>query len=329
MGKELSAIKAVLFLAALMCAPAAQGADDAALLPPAATAGYSKAGQPRFFKGAQLYDHIDGGGEPFLELGFEACTVQKYSRGKSELVCEIYRMSDAAAALGVYLMNCGAETPSPQIQERHALSPNQLILLKGAFYAVVTSPEESPGLDKDLVAFGKALASLLPGAPAPGVLGLLPREGQVPGSLRIIRGPVLLDSVVTLGPGDILQLKGKVTALSADYAGQGGAVETRIAAQYPDEQEARSALAHLKAHLDGTFEVVSEDSRGFTVHDRRGAYGRACVEGERLEVRLGLAQKPGCASASQGAGAFFLSAAILSFVRAASSGSVSYQRDLS
>ena len=235
----------MLFLAPLLFSLAALGSDDSDLLPPEGTAGYAKAGAPRVFKGAQLYDHIDGGGEPFLELGFETCAVQKYLKGSGELVLELYRMTDPAAALGVYLMACGAEGRSPEVPERHSLSPNQVLLVKGRHYAVATSPEERPGLQQELVAFAKALAAALPDAPPPEALGLLPAEGRVPGSLRVIRGPILLDSVVTLGPGDVLLLRGKVTAVAADVKGGSGPAETWIVAEYPSAEDALAALAHL------------------------------------------------------------------------------------
>jgi hypothetical protein len=283
---------AVLGLATLLYTAAARGASEADLLPPDGTSGYARAGSPRVFKGAQLYDHIDGGGEPFLELGFETCAVQKYRKGKGELVLELYRMTDSAAALGVYLMNCGAEGRSPEIAERHALSPNQLLLLKGRHYAVATSPEERPGLEKDLVAFGKALAAAIPDAPAPPILDLLPREGLSPGTTRIIRGPVLLDSVVTLGPGDVLLLKGRATAVAADLKGKDGAVETLIVADYSEAAAALAALAHLQANLDPGFELLASSASALVVRAPNGTYGQAKTDGKRLEIRLGLGQRP-------------------------------------
>lgn len=283
---------AALLLATLLFAPAARGADGAELLPPGGTAGYAKAGAPRVFKGAQLYDHIDGGGEPFLELGFETCAVQKYLKGSGELVLELYRMTDSAAALGVYLMACGAEGRSPEVAERHSLSSNQLLLLKGRHCAVATSPEERPGLQQELVAFGKALAAALPDAPPPEVLSLLPAQGRVPGSLRIIRGPILLDSIVTLGPGDVLLLRGKVTAVAADVKGESGPAETWIVAEYPSAADALAALAHLKANLDPTFELLASGASSLVMRARGGAHGRAKAEGRRLEIRLGMVGRP-------------------------------------
>lgn len=46
-----------------------------------------------------------------------------------------------AAALGIYLASCGLETPDPALGERHTVGRNQLLLTKGRYYLVITSPE--------------------------------------------------------------------------------------------------------------------------------------------------------------------------------------------
>ena len=63
---------------------------------------WNRVGKYTVFKGANLYGHIDGGAEVFLELGFAHLEVQRYARGEEEEVSvEVYRMDDPAAALGM------------------------------------------------------------------------------------------------------------------------------------------------------------------------------------------------------------------------------------
>jgi len=268
-------------------------ASDAGFMPPRAFApDWSPEGPPRVYEGDALYDLIDGGGEIFLELGFEACTVQRYRKGTEELELDLYRMADPAAALGIYLMNCGRESPDKRLAERHTVGQSQLLLVKNRYYLVATSPESGPGMSAVLVEAAKAVAGHIPPAEPPPCLSWLPKEGLDPRSVRILRGPIGLQAIVTLGEGDVLQLRHGTTAVAGDFRAGDGQRATVIVARYGSELEAAAALRNLAQNLDSELSVVSTDDRGLTFKDRKGLYGRATVDGRLLSVRLGLAQKP-------------------------------------
>jgi hypothetical protein len=124
-------------------------------------------------------------------------------------------------------------------------------------------------------------------------LELLPEKGLVPGSERIVRGPIGLQSIVTLGEGDILLLDRKATAVTGDYKEKDGTVRTLVVAEYASPQEAAESLRNLMAKLDAQFSVLSSGDRGLVFKDRKGHFGQAVAAGPRLTVQLGLAQKPG------------------------------------
>jgi hypothetical protein len=280
------------FLAAVSLAFSAT--SDGALLPPDAFAqGWSKDGSAKVYEGEALYDHIDGGGEVFLELGFEACSVQRYRRGPAQFTIELYRMKDAAAALGIYLMNCGRETPEKAFLERHTVGRNQLLAQKGRYYLVATSPEAEPGMAQILVAAAKAVTGQIPKAGPIAFLGLLPKEGLLSGSERIVRGSIGLQSIVTLGEGDVLLLDRKATAVAADYKDKGGATHSLLIAEYASPQAAAESLRHLIAQLDPQFSILSAGDRDLVFKDRKGHFGQAALEGAQLTIRLDLAKKPG------------------------------------
>ncbi len=285
----------VFIVAALLlvgAAPALAAGDPALLPPDGFSAGWAKEGPPKVYEGEGLYDHIDGGGEPFLELGFEACTVQRYRKGGDLFTLELYRMTDAAAALGIYLTQCGRETPDKGLSERHTVGRNQLMMVKGHYYVVATSPDASAGLPAALVAAAKAAAEGIPTAEPPAVLALLPKEGLVPGSLRILRGPIGLGALVTLGDGDVLLLNRKVTAVAGDYRDKDGATHTLIVAPYPDEAGARAALQNLGAHLDPLLRAEASEPARLLWRDHKGHFGVAYVEGSALRVKTGLSARP-------------------------------------
>lgn len=257
-------------------------------LPPAAdfAPGWSLGETIVFVKG-NLYDFIDGGADLYLEFGFERVLVQRYRKGEAELTLEAYEMTDADAALGIYLMKCGVETPVQDIPARNTGEPAQLTILKGRYFLHVNS--FSPGADllSDMVRLARrALESIADERPGPW-LDLLPAEGLVLGSERLIRGPNALQSIYTLGEGDILLLGGRLIAVAGDYRSESGPW-TLIVVPYPDETGAAAALSHLRAHLDSYLTVTDELKDGFVFKDFKEKYGAVERKGRVLEIRLNL-----------------------------------------
>jgi len=256
-----------------------------------AVTGWKKPENVRVFKEADLYGHINGGAELFLEFGFEQLAVQKYKSGSDEISVEAYRMIDPAAAAGIYLMKAGSkETPDKSFKERHTISRHQLMFQRNRWFVVVNNLGGAETVRPAMLKFGEAFATSLPATPAVPELALLPKAGLVPGSLRLHRGPYALQAVYTLGEGNILQLGPKVTAISGDYKAAAG-TWTEIVADYPDAGTARKALDHLQANLDEYLQVIAKMDSGFVFQDYKKLYGSVRVAGTRMEIRLKL-QKP-------------------------------------
>ena len=278
---------------ALLAAAAAAAAGDDALLPPSGFAGgWTRDGAAKVFDGSSLYNHIDGGAEIFLELGFERATVQRYARAADEVVVECYRMRDAEAALAIYLDKCGAETPSPGLAARHTAGRYQLLLVRDRFFVIVNNPPGTPAVAPALVEFARAIAGRLPPGAAVRAFDVLPREGLVPGSQRLIRGPVGLQEIATLGEGDVLRLGGTLTAAAARYAGGGAGDRTLVVVVYPSEAEAAVAFRHLVDHLDPEIRPLTAGERRLVFASYDGTFGVAARAGARLELTLLLKSRP-------------------------------------
>jgi hypothetical protein len=127
-------------------------------------------------------------------------------------------------------------------------------------------------------------------APVP-VLGLLPQAGFVAGSARIIRGPVGLQALYTLGDGDILQLGGKITGAAGDYKDASGAT-TLIIVDYPTPAAVAAAFKHLTANLDSYLKPTSTSATKLVFQDYEKKFGVVTVAGRRLQVRLHLTKPP-------------------------------------
>jgi hypothetical protein len=286
MRHKVFAAVAVLVLAA--GAAHAQPKGDGALLPAdGSVGGFKKSAPMKVFTSADLYGHIDGGAEAFLEMGFDQLTVQRYRDGANEITIELYRMTDATAARGIYLARCGRETPDPSLKERHTAGRHQVLLQRDRFYLLVNNTAGGTANAANLPKAAQAVASKLPADGPVTALSLLPRAGLVAGSARLFRGPVGLQATYTLGEGDILQLNGTLTAAAGDYAGF-----TLIVAEYPTPAAAAAALAHIKANLDAYLKVRAATAATLVFEDYEKKFGVATVAGNRLEVRVHLARPP-------------------------------------
>ncbi len=261
-------------------------------LPPAAdfAPGWSL-GERQVFKEGGLFDFIDGGAEIFIEFGFERVLVQRYAKGEAELTLEAYEMTDADAALGIYLMKCGVETPVAGLSARHTGDPAQLTILKGRYFLHVNSFGAGPDLTPEMIALARRALDAIPDESAGRHLDRLPAEGLVAGSARLLRGPYGLQSIVTLGEDDILSWGGKVIAVAGDYRAAND-TWTLIVSPYPDEAAASAALAYLRAHLDSYLKVTEERGAGFVFRDFKDKFGSVRKIGPVLELRLGLANPP-------------------------------------
>jgi hypothetical protein len=280
----------VLLLVALCACSRGQQGRTVDPFPPDGFQGVWKRGERLLFTGPELYSHIDGGAEVFLELGFDRLEVQRFVSPAGEVAVELYRMTDPEAALGIYLLKCGPETRHPGLADRHTLNPYQLQLVRGSAYLSVNRSAGEAG-GEELVALAREVVARLPAGDGGAAFSRLPTEGRVAGSERIVRGPFTLQEVVTLGEGDVLQLGGKVTAVAADFTGPGG-TSTRLVAAYPDQAAASAALANLRQHLDPYLEVVAQEADRFVYRDNAGRFGVVERRAERLELEANLASPP-------------------------------------
>jgi hypothetical protein len=271
-----------------------QTAPPSASLPgPGFAPGWAVSGPPRTFTGQDLFNQIDGGAELFLEFGFVRLRLQSYSRGKSELTLNAYEMAGPASALGVYLMKMGRETPFPEVRARNSSEDVQLTILKGRYFIQVDNLGEAAASRAETAALANAFLAGVAEGPAETPLHLLPAEGRVAGSERLIRGPYGLQPYFTFGEGDILSLGGRVFGALAEYRAPDGASFTRLIVPYPDAPAAAAALAHLRANLDTYLKVLGSRPDALVFEDFRKKFGIIEQKGPVLDIRVNLDLRPG------------------------------------
>ncbi len=294
------AVLAVLSGLLVLAAPAGLASDAARTLGQATAAplpvpepgfatGWAKAGPLKAFTGQDLFNQIDGGAELFLEFGFVRLRLQAYARDKAELTLNAYEMESPASALGVYLMKMGRETPFPEVAARNSSEEAQMTIVKGRFFVQVDNLGEAPASRADAAALANAFLAGVAAEPARTPLDLLPAEGRIAGTERLIRGPYGLQPYFTFGEGDILSLGGRTFGALAGYRTPAGAAYDRLIVPYPDDEAAAAALAHLKANLDPYIKVTGDRPDGFDFVDFQAKKGSVTRSGPVLDIRFNIA----------------------------------------
>jgi len=263
--------------------------------------GWQKKEPVREFDRNGLYGHINGGSELFLEFGFENLQVQTYLSNSDDIAVEVYRMDIPQSALGIYLLKCGKETPVPGVPVRNTGDYNQIMLLHGNYFVIVNNLAGKSSLLPVMVQLAGETLKLLPGGKEKNpdfsqLFSLLPLENRVAGSELLVRGYYSLQSIYTLGEGDILLLENKIFGVTAQYKDKNGGDYNLLVVRYPDEAYARKAFANLRANLDSYIRVLKSESESesesrensFTFKDYRDKYGRATLEKQILSIRFNL-----------------------------------------
>lgn len=267
--------------------------ESAVPLPDAsAIAPWEAAGAPRLWQAADLYGYINGGAELFLDLGFDRLAVRTYALERDEIVVEVYEMSDPVAGLGAWLAQTGPPAPDPSLDLRHTVGRYELQFVKGRHYVKLQNVSGRPEHVDALLTFARATAANIPDVSFHDPTTALPEEGRIPGSTRIIRGPISLQSVYSLGSGDVLSLGTERVAVSAAYRSDEDDRFTVILADYGSTSAAAGALRHLTENLDPYLDVLETSPSHLLLEDYNGRFGLAVVDGTRLRIRVGLDQRP-------------------------------------
>ena len=279
-------------VAAPWSGPEQKAPPQPAIPEPGFAPGWVKAGPLRTFTGQDLFNQIDGGAELFLEFGFARLRLQAYARGKAELTLDAYEMESAASALGIYLMRMGRETPFPEIVARNSSEEAQMTIVKGRYFVQVDNLGDVRASRAEAEALANAFLAGVADETAETPLGLLPAEGKVPASERLIRGPYGLQPYMTFGEGDILSLGGRVFGALAEYRMTSGASFARLIIPYPDSAASAAALANLKANLDPYLKVTADRPDGFDFVDFQSKKGSVVRSGATLEILFNIVASP-------------------------------------
>lgn len=264
-------------------------AGDEIYLPQSeAVNGWNQTDKFKTFMKSDLYGHINGGAEVFLELGFERLTLQYYEYEENEISIEIYRMTDVTAATGIYWMKCGEENRDSTLTVKHTVNRYQLMLQKNRYFVMIYNRSGSGKFKNDIIKMAGIIIDHLPEDQIVPELKLLPTEGLIDKSVRIIRGPYTLQAIYTLGEKDILSLSGKTTAIAADYKDKNQKTYMMIVVKYPNQDYANAAYNNIRSRLDQYMKIIEWWENDFILKDYEDRYVKGQLAESRLVILLNL-----------------------------------------
>lgn len=246
----------------------------------------------RVFAGGELFGHINGGAELFLEFGFEDLTVCKYINDNLVLELEVYKMENTLAALGIYLIKTGQETPLTEISARNTVNPYQIVITSGRFFIQVNNFSGNKELLSLMINLSQTLVDQINKPETADLFAYLPKENIIEGSQKIFRGPFGLQSIYTFGKGDILLLGGQVFGVAADFSSKSNKNITRLVIPYPEKNTAVQAYNHLVLNLDPYLEIIEKDDNYFIFKDFKQEFGLVKIDKNLLMMKIHLPSKP-------------------------------------
>jgi len=245
-------------------------------------------GDIQSFSEKDLYGHINGGAELFLEFGFDTLLVAHYKKDSYELALEIYKMESPLSALGIYLMKCGKENPQIKIKTRNTSNRFQTMLLRDKYFVQINNFSGNKKLVSVIIALANQLINTIPENSEFDIFNWLPESGRIKNTELIIRGRYGLQSIYTFGPENILNLSGKNYALVADYKIPAQGTFSWLKIQYEQAEAAREVFNNIKEKLDPLSSVMKSAEDSFTFIDYKKEYGIVRQEGNFISIKINL-----------------------------------------
>ncbi len=246
----------------------------------------------RKFVAEQLFSHINGGAELFLEYGFKELRVYRYMYENISLELEIYQMENANSALGIYLNKTGQETPQEELSVRNTANKYQLVFTCGTYFVMVNNFSGNEQLIPLMTQLSKTIIDQIEIQENENLFSYLPEKNIIENSQTIFRGPYGLQSVYTFGRGDVLHLNGKIFGVAANYSTDSTEYITKIVIPYRSSKVAEEAYNHLISNLDPYHEIIEKRVNDFVFKDYNQKYGKVIIEDSIIRITVHLHSNP-------------------------------------
>jgi hypothetical protein len=196
-----------------------------------------------------IFDYIDGAGEVYRSYNMRSLVARRFHKdGRPDIVVDAFDMGSPADAFGVFTHDLdGADAG---IGQDSTYKAGLLSFWKDRYFLSVYAEEETPETKALVLDLGRAIAAAIPVEGArPGLVDLLPRDGQAPGRIRFFHSHAVMNYHFFVADVDILELAGTADAVLADYQDEGGTSRLLIVAYADPGAAARAAASFARAYL--------------------------------------------------------------------------------
>jgi hypothetical protein len=229
--------------------PAVGGTGLAKLLPAAASmSGWQMADGPTDYDSDTLYEYLNGGAPLYLTFGFQRMVHVRYQFGDhslSSVTLDVYDMGSDLGAFGLYR---SGRPPGAGVRNWGAegyRSGTVAAAWKGSVFIYAEADEDRPELIEAMENLVARVANdVIGGTSRPQIIGLLPRDGLVPWSERIVAEDLMSHAFL---PGGVL----------ATYRAEGDE-GTVFFSDLAGESAVTEAMAELRAHHEKWGEIVDD-----------------------------------------------------------------------
>jgi hypothetical protein len=241
---------------------------------------------------ADLNEYLSGAAAHYLGYDLRRLWVRPYHNSAGHtLTAELYDLSSPEEAYGVLSWDWAGE-PLDIAGAEGFYTQGALRLRKGRCYLWIISSTQDDRYRDDLLALAEGVADSLPqGLAIPRLVERLPKQGMNKNTVFYFHTKESLDSKVSLGKDNLLQLSRKTNGVLASYKlpeGEGNL----LLVEYPREEAARASYSFLKGYFrktaltegpPGTFigQTKSEVYEGVT---QVGTLVAVALNGEKEEV---------------------------------------------
>ncbi|MFH1242212.1 MAG: DUF6599 family protein [Pseudomonadota bacterium] len=161
-----------------------------ALLPKDAECpGWQAVSSPKFFEPRNLWEHINGQAEMYLDYGFRLLLTTEYTStdGSSAVTIEIFQMQSPDHAFGIYAAERSPDDIPVKMEALGYLGENVLNFCKGPYYVKLASFQTSAERKKALMVLAGVIATKIKGTYSePGLFACFPEKDRVKMSERFI-----------------------------------------------------------------------------------------------------------------------------------------------
>jgi hypothetical protein len=244
---------------------------------------WSRHGDTEEYSGDDLYIYINGGAEIYQEYGFEKVALQDYSGpAESTVSLEIYRMSDPAAAFGIYSFKAGDKGQPLDLGLGGRLEGYYLNFWKGPFLVTITGFDEKRETVEGILALGRATAEKISSTGRePDIIALLPTEGLMEAGREYVRGQLGLYNLYPFSPQNIFKVR---EAVKGSYT---EGYDLYILS-YQDSEEASDIFISAGEALEKEARFVQSESQESKIHalDNRGVSLTFRLSGRNIVIAL-------------------------------------------